>query len=71
MHYTFCSSLNEMPSGNAKVAGMSTDLNLTGLKYNIAAAVFFVRRGTHSFHEITDSIPLQITFCLAEVPSYV
>ena len=29
-------------SGNAKVAGMSTDLNLVGLKYNTAAAVFFV-----------------------------
>jgi hypothetical protein len=29
-------------SGNAKVAGMSTDLDLVGLKYNIAAAVFFV-----------------------------
>ena len=29
-------------SGNAKVAGLSTDLNLVGLKYNIAAAVFFV-----------------------------
>lgn len=30
-------------SGNAKVAGMSTDLNLVGLRYNTAAAVFFVR----------------------------
>jgi hypothetical protein len=29
--------------GNAKVAGMSEDLDLVGLKYNIAAAVFFVR----------------------------
>ena len=28
---------------NAKVAGMSTDLDLIGLRYNIAAAVFFVR----------------------------
>ena len=30
-------------SGNAKIAGMATDLKLVGLKYNIAAAVFFVR----------------------------
>ena len=29
--------------GNAKVAGMAADLKLVGLKYNIAAAVFFVR----------------------------
>jgi hypothetical protein len=28
--------------GNAKVAGMARDLKLDGLKYNIAAAVFFV-----------------------------
>jgi hypothetical protein len=30
-------------SGNARVAGMSTDLHLVGLRYNTAAAVFFVR----------------------------
>ena len=30
-------------SGNAKVAGMSADLDLVGLRYNTAAAVFFVR----------------------------
>lgn len=29
-------------AANAKVAGMSADLNLVGLRYNIAAAVFFV-----------------------------
>jgi hypothetical protein len=28
--------------GNAKIARMATDLKLVGLKYNIAAAVFFV-----------------------------
>lgn len=28
---------------NAEVAGMTTDLNLTGLRYNTAVAVFFVR----------------------------
>ncbi|KAG2075431.1 MFS general substrate transporter [Suillus decipiens] len=31
--------------GNAKVGGMAKDLNLTGLKYNVAAAVFFFCRG--------------------------
>lgn len=29
-------------AGNAKIAGMATDLNLVGLRYNIVAAVFFV-----------------------------
>ena len=29
-------------SGNAKIAGMSTDLHLVGLEYNTAAAVFYV-----------------------------
>ena len=28
--------------GNAKIAGMSADLHLIGLRYNTAAAVFFV-----------------------------
>ncbi|KAF8444766.1 major facilitator superfamily domain-containing protein [Boletus edulis BED1] len=29
-------------SGNARIAGMSTDLHLVGLRYNIAAVVFFI-----------------------------
>lgn len=36
------SSLLTPTSGNARIAGMGTDLHLVGLKYNIAAAVFFV-----------------------------
>jgi hypothetical protein len=28
--------------GNAKVAGMATDLHLVGLQYNVAASVFFI-----------------------------
>lgn len=32
-----------MTPGNAKIAGMSKDLHLVGYRYNIAAAVFFVR----------------------------
>jgi hypothetical protein len=31
------------PTGNARIIGMSTDLHLNGLRYNTAAAVFFVR----------------------------
>ena len=34
----------DLPVGNAKVAGMAKDLHLVGLRYNIAAAVFFVSR---------------------------
>lgn len=40
--YVDSQALYQIP-GNAKVVGMSTDLNLVGLRYNIAAAVFFVR----------------------------
>ena len=38
-------------TGNAKIAGMSKDLNLIGLRYNIAAAVFFVSRLLITFIE--------------------
>lgn len=57
--------------GNAKVAGMAKDLKLIGLKYNIAAAVFFV-----SIRPIPEwwiwgvwLFTLQIPYGLAEVPS--
>jgi hypothetical protein len=30
-------------TGYAKIAGMEEDLNLVGLRYNVAAAIFFVR----------------------------
>ncbi|KAF8555237.1 MFS general substrate transporter [Imleria badia] len=36
------SFLDRANIGNARVAGMATDLNLVGLRYNIASAVFFV-----------------------------
>lgn len=36
------SFLDRSNIGNAKVAGMAHDLNLVGLKYNLAAALFFV-----------------------------
>jgi hypothetical protein len=40
------------PPGNATVAGMSTSLHLTGFRYNIAAAVFFVRRVSRMPHQM-------------------
>ncbi|KAJ7477005.1 MFS general substrate transporter [Mycena galericulata] len=36
------SFLDRTNIGNAKIAGLTEDLDLTGLKYNICAAVFFV-----------------------------
>ncbi|KAG1821015.1 MFS general substrate transporter [Suillus subaureus] len=50
--------LSFLPSlGNAKVAGMATDLNLTGFRYNIAAAVFFI---PYSFAEVPSNIALKL-----------
>ncbi|KZP18347.1 MFS general substrate transporter [Athelia psychrophila] len=43
--------------GNAKVAGMAKDLNLTGYKYNTAAAVFYI---LYCLAEIPSNIALQL-----------
>ncbi|KAF8843025.1 MFS general substrate transporter [Paxillus ammoniavirescens] len=43
--------------GNAKVAGMSTDLNLVGFRYNTAAAVFFI---LYSLAEVPSNIALKL-----------
>ncbi|KAG1736554.1 MFS general substrate transporter [Suillus lakei] len=51
------SFLDRANVGNAKVAGMSTDLNLTGFRYNIAAAVFFI---PYSFAEVPSNIALKL-----------
>lgn len=51
------SFLDRSNVGNAKVAGMSTDLNLTGYRYNIAAAVFFF---LYSFAEVPSNILLKV-----------
>ncbi|KAF8900522.1 major facilitator superfamily domain-containing protein [Mucidula mucida] len=37
-----CSFLDRGNIGNARVAGMATDLHLTGSRYQLAAAVFFI-----------------------------
>ncbi|KAG1866149.1 MFS general substrate transporter [Suillus subluteus] len=43
--------------GNATIAGMTTSLKLTGFKYNIAAAVFFI---PYSFAEVPSNIVLKL-----------
>ncbi|OJA12775.1 hypothetical protein AZE42_07912 [Rhizopogon vesiculosus] len=55
----FCllSSLDKANIGNAKIAGMSTDLNLIGFRYNIAAAVFFI---PYSIAEVPSNIALKL-----------
>jgi sugar phosphate permease len=51
------SFLDRANIGNAKVAGMTTNLNLTGFRYNIAAAVFFI---PYSFAEVPSNIALKL-----------
>ncbi|KAG2369029.1 MFS general substrate transporter [Suillus spraguei] len=51
------SFLDRSNVGNAKVGGMATDLKLTGLRYNIAAAVFFI---PYSFAEVPSNIALKL-----------
>ncbi|KAG1866133.1 MFS general substrate transporter [Suillus subluteus] len=51
------SFLDRSNVGNAKVAGMATDLNLIGFRYNIAAAVFFI---PYSFAEVPSNIALKL-----------
>ena len=36
------SHLDRANIGNAKIAGMTKDLNLTGIQYNIALSLFFI-----------------------------
>ncbi|KAF8134535.1 major facilitator superfamily domain-containing protein [Boletus edulis] len=54
--YLLC-FLDRANVGNAKVAGMSADLHLVGLRYNIAAAVFFV---FYSLWEVPSNIILKL-----------
>ncbi|KAH9963863.1 MFS general substrate transporter [Russula dissimulans] len=51
------SFLDRSNIGNAKILGMSEDLNLVGLRYNTAAAVFFI---TYCFVEIPSNIVLKL-----------
>lgn len=52
------SFLDRSNIGNARIAGMSTDLHLYGLRYNIAAALFFI---TYGIVEIPSNIILKLT----------
>ncbi|KAG2107174.1 MFS general substrate transporter [Suillus discolor] len=60
------SFLDRANIGNAKVAGMATDLHLTGFRYNIAAAVFFI---TYSFAEVPSNIALKLFRSSRWIPS--
>lgn len=51
------SFLNVTNLGNAKIAGMETDLNLYGNRYNVALSVFFV---PYSLFEIPSNVLLKI-----------
>ncbi|KAG2369022.1 major facilitator superfamily domain-containing protein [Suillus spraguei] len=60
------SFLDRSNVGNAKVGGMATDLKLTGLKYNIAAAVFFI---PYCFAEVPSNIALKLSRPSRWIPS--
>ena len=49
--------LKRVVAGNAKIAGLSTDLKLSGLQYNTAVTMFFVSYG---FFEVPSNIVLKI-----------
>ncbi|KAG2061067.1 MFS general substrate transporter [Suillus hirtellus] len=60
------SYLDRANIGNAKVAGMATNLYLTGFRYNIAAAVFFI---SYSFAEVPSNIALKLLRPSRWIPS--
>ncbi|EIM82963.1 MFS general substrate transporter [Stereum hirsutum FP-91666 SS1] len=60
------SFLDRSNVGNAKIAGMATDLKLVGLRYNIIAAVFFL---PYCFVEIPSNILLKLTRPSRWIPS--
>jgi len=51
------SFLDRSNIGNARIAGMAKDLHLVGLRYNTAAAVFFI---TYCFVEVPSNILLKL-----------
>jgi len=60
------SFLDRSNIGNAKIAGLSTDLDLKGLRYNIAAAVFFI---PYAFVEVPSNILLKLMRPSRWIPS--
>ncbi|TFK73730.1 MFS general substrate transporter [Pluteus cervinus] len=61
-----CSFLDRGNIGNAKVAGMATDLHLIGNRYQIAAAVFFI---PYSLMEVPCNVLLKLTRPSIWIPS--
>ncbi|KAJ7187887.1 major facilitator superfamily domain-containing protein [Mycena filopes] len=60
------SFLDRANIGNAKVAGMAKDAHLTGLRYNIIAAVFFI---PYSLAEVPSNILLKLVRPSRWIPS--
>ncbi|TFK34022.1 major facilitator superfamily domain-containing protein [Crucibulum laeve] len=61
-----CSFLDRGNIGNARVAGMGTDLHLTGIRYQLAAAVFFI---PYSLMEIPCNVFLKLLRPSVWIPS--
>ncbi|KAI0066040.1 MFS general substrate transporter [Artomyces pyxidatus] len=60
------SFLDRSNIGNAKIAGMSKDLHLVGLRYNLAAALFFI---PYCLAEVPSNILLKLTRPSRWIPS--
>jgi sugar phosphate permease len=61
-----CSFLDRGNIGNARVAGMAKDLHLTGIKYQLAAALFFI---PYSLLEIPCNVALKLIRPSIWIPS--
>ncbi|KAH9934371.1 MFS general substrate transporter [Fomitopsis serialis] len=51
------SFLDRTNIGNAKVAGLTTDLHLTGLQYNLCSAIFFL---PYTFFEVPSNMAMKL-----------
>ncbi|TFY79899.1 hypothetical protein EWM64_g4113 [Hericium alpestre] len=60
------SFLDRSNVGNARIAGMAADLNLFGLRYNIAAAIFFI---PYSLIEVPSNVILKLMRPSRWIPS--
>jgi len=60
------SFLDRANIGNAKIAGMAVDAHLTGLKYNVIAAVFFI---PYALAEVPSNIALKLIRPSRWIPS--
>lgn len=62
----FLSFLDRSNIGNARIAGMAVDAKLTGLKYNVVAAVFFI---SYALGEVPSNICLKLVRPSIWIPS--